>query len=125
MRASAGRAHQAQLHHVEPDANDPLHEPQQSRLVRQLGAKSCRAWPSVTVQSSNTARSVSPARPTKVISYVRDRRYVMLSVCTDLPRGTHVVSGDPGGSAGSGMWHAAARIPGPAASSTALRYYRS
>jgi hypothetical protein len=31
-----------QLHHVEPEVNDPLHEPPQGRLVRQLGTKGCR-----------------------------------------------------------------------------------
>jgi hypothetical protein len=35
--------HEVQVDHFKPEPDDPLHEPPESSLIRQLGAKGCRA----------------------------------------------------------------------------------
>lgn len=35
--------HEVQVHHLKPEADDPLHKPPQGCLVRQLRAQGCRA----------------------------------------------------------------------------------
>ena len=53
---------------VQAEAGDPQHQPGQGRLIGQLGAQGVVPAPTVTSQSSNSARNVAPARPVKVIS---------------------------------------------------------
>jgi hypothetical protein len=57
----------------EPETVDPLDEPDQGGLIRQLGAEGGMSVLVMTSQSSKAARSMVPAWPAKVISYVCDR----------------------------------------------------
>jgi hypothetical protein len=65
------------IDYFKTEADDPLYKPGEGSLVGQLGAEGGRIRAVVTWQSSNCARSVLPAWPLKVISYVGDRTGIM------------------------------------------------
>ena len=104
-QSSAGWRHQVHVDQFKTEADDPQHQPAKGCLVGQLGAKGRGARPTVTSQSSNSARSVRPAWPAKVISYVCDRikvyaRGLPVHPAASVPGGRcprhHPSEGEPG-----------------------------